>query len=106
MELRAFALGTHLDHRFVAHASDGPVHINCMFRKPLDPTAEQSPHPWQDDGPYCHIVQHLGETTWQAPSHQRAVLVIGDISDVEISLETKAQKMKMILKMISSLRTL
>ena len=68
-----------LDHA-VAHAQEGPVHINCMFRKPLDPTPVSIPKLWKDEGPFSpiHIAQRA--TSWTAPNHQRAVLIIGNLS--------------------------
>ena len=68
-----------LDHA-AAHAKEGPVHINCMFRKPLDPIPVSMPKIWKDDGPFSTIHIEQRTTSWTTPNHQRAVLVIGSLS--------------------------
>lgn len=65
-----------IDHA-VARTKKGPVHINCMFRKPLVPEPVSIPNPWSDEGPYCHITPLETKTSWRIPTHKRAILIIG-----------------------------
>ncbi len=68
-----------IDHA-VSRTHDGPVHLNCMFRKPLLPDANTA-ELWNDDGPYCNIQIESATTSWKAPRHKRALLIIGMLSD-------------------------
>ena len=65
-----------IDHA-VSRTQNGPVHINCMFRKPLDPQPTKLPNLWYDDGPYSRLVTIQPQTDWNVPAHKRAILVIG-----------------------------
>ena len=69
-----------IDHA-VSRAQEGPIHINCMFRKPLDPQPTAIPELWNDEGPYSSIITPRPQTDWTVPSHKRAVLVIGMLSN-------------------------
>ncbi|MEC7983950.1 MAG: 2-succinyl-5-enolpyruvyl-6-hydroxy-3-cyclohexene-1-carboxylic-acid synthase [Myxococcota bacterium] len=64
-----------------AHSLDGPVHINCMFRKPLDPTDVPSVHPNHDEKPFCSIYKGRLTKDIKIPPHEKAVLLIGEIQD-------------------------
>lgn len=69
-----------IDHA-VSRTQHGPVHINCMFRKPLDPEPTSLPELWSNDGPYSHVVIPTAKTDWRAPAHKRAVLIIGMLNN-------------------------
>ena len=43
-----------IDHA-VAHAHNGPVHLNCMFRKPLDPAPIELPPLWPTKHAFSQI---------------------------------------------------
>lgn len=64
-----------------AHALDGPIHINCMFRKPLDPTKETTHHPNQNEKPFCTIQKGRLTKEIEIPAHKRAVLLIGEMQN-------------------------
>ena len=69
-----------IDHA-VSRTHNGPVHINCMFRKPLDPQPTPLPDLWSDDGPYSKIETPHSQTDWRVPDHKRAILVIGMLNN-------------------------